>query len=102
MADYGPVGYGKAGSFEGFCSGSGIAEIGKMLAMEKLQGGEKTEFCNSSALFFCIHNLVYPAFFSDPFCFSTGLRNLLLYFFTVRLRCAMVQPMATEACYAVI
>lgn len=27
MAEYGPVGYGKAGSFEGFCSGSGIAKL---------------------------------------------------------------------------
>lgn len=29
ISDYGPVGYGKAGSFEGFCSGGGIAEIGE-------------------------------------------------------------------------
>lgn len=27
----GPVGYGKAGSFEGFCSGSGIASMGKKM-----------------------------------------------------------------------
>lgn len=47
MADYGPVGYGKAGSFEGFCSGGGIAEIGKMLAREKLQCGHTTAFCHS-------------------------------------------------------
>lgn len=45
MAEYGPVGYGKAGSFEGFCSGGGIAEIGKMIARERLQCGEKTAFC---------------------------------------------------------
>ena len=32
ISDYGPVGYGKAGSFEGFCSGGGIAEIGRMVA----------------------------------------------------------------------
>ncbi len=49
MADYGPVGYGKAGSFEGFCSGGGIAETGKMLAREKLQCGETTAFCKSYA-----------------------------------------------------
>ena len=29
MADNGPVGYGKAGSFEGFCSGGGIAKLAK-------------------------------------------------------------------------
>ena len=31
LADEGPVGFGKAGSFEGFCSGGGIAQIGKAL-----------------------------------------------------------------------
>lgn len=36
---FGPVGYGKAGSFEGFCSGSGLAQLGYMKAMEKLQSG---------------------------------------------------------------
>jgi glucokinase len=29
MADQGPIGYGKIGSFEGFCSGGGIAQLGK-------------------------------------------------------------------------
>lgn len=47
ISDYGPVGYGKMGSFEGFCSGAGIAEIGKMLAREKLQCGQTTAFCKS-------------------------------------------------------
>lgn len=45
ISDYGPVGYGKAGSFEGFCSGGGIAEIGKTVARERLQCGKKTAFC---------------------------------------------------------
>ncbi len=36
----GPVGYGKAGSFEGFCSGGGIAQLGYMKAVEKAQMGE--------------------------------------------------------------
>ncbi len=31
LADDGPVGYGKAGSFEGFCSGGGIANLARML-----------------------------------------------------------------------
>lgn len=47
MADYGPVGYGKAGSFEGFCSGAGIAELGKMIARERLQCGGGTAFCKN-------------------------------------------------------
>ena len=32
LAEDGPVGYGKQGSFEGFCSGGGIARLGKMYA----------------------------------------------------------------------
>jgi len=40
LSDFGPVGYGKAGSFEGFCSGGGIAQLGYMLALEKAQMGE--------------------------------------------------------------
>ncbi len=47
ISDYGPVGYGKAGSFEGFCSGNGIAALGCMLATEKLQMGEITSYCKS-------------------------------------------------------
>lgn len=31
LADDGPVGYGKAGSFEGFCSGGGIARLGERM-----------------------------------------------------------------------
>ncbi len=49
LDNYGPVGYGKAGSFEGFCSGSGIAQIGRMLALEKLQTGETLPYCKSVA-----------------------------------------------------
>ena len=44
---FGPVGYGKAGSFEGFCSGGGIAQLGKMYAREKLQMGNSVSFCGS-------------------------------------------------------
>jgi glucokinase len=45
----GPVGYGKSGSFEGFCSGGGIAQLARTMALEKLQMGEKVKFCNSIA-----------------------------------------------------
>ncbi len=34
LADTGPVGYGKAGSFEGFCSGGGIKRLGEMMIAE--------------------------------------------------------------------
>lgn len=44
---FGPVGYGKAGSFEGFCSGSGIAQLAKSKALEKFQMGEKPLYCKS-------------------------------------------------------
>ncbi len=47
LADFGPVGYGKAGSVEGFCSGGGIAALGRMLAEERLQAGETVSFCGS-------------------------------------------------------
>ena len=39
LEDDGPVGYGKAGSFEGFCSGGGIARLGKALAEEAIGVG---------------------------------------------------------------
>lgn len=47
LADYGPVGYGKMGSFEGFCSGGGIAQLGQMLSREKLQMGQPVSYCEN-------------------------------------------------------
>ena len=47
MANYGPVGYGKEGSFEGFCSGGGIAQLGMMKARELYQQGKKVSFCKN-------------------------------------------------------
>ncbi len=44
---FGPVGYGKAGSFEGFCSGAGIAQMGKTLARERFQMGKSVAFCQT-------------------------------------------------------
>ncbi len=40
LDNLGPVGYGKSGSFEGFCSGGGIAQLGYIKALEKAQMGE--------------------------------------------------------------
>lgn len=45
LSDYGPVGYGKMGSFEGFCSGGGIAQMAKVMALEELQLGNKPSLC---------------------------------------------------------
>lgn len=36
----GPVGYGKAGSFEGFCSGGGLAQLGYTTALQRAARGE--------------------------------------------------------------
>ncbi|MCK5814307.1 MAG: ROK family protein [Flavobacteriaceae bacterium] len=45
MADEGPIGFGKAGSFEGFCSGGGIAQLGKSYVQDKIEAGEQVDFC---------------------------------------------------------
>lgn len=47
---FGPVGYGKAGSFEGFCSGGGIRQLGRSLAMEKMMMGETVSWCPNGNL----------------------------------------------------
>ncbi len=44
-AETGPVGYGKAGSFEGFCSGGGLAQSARVRVLERLQRGEKPALC---------------------------------------------------------
>lgn len=43
----GPVGYGKAGSFEGFCSGAGIAKLAKEYAKTALTGGSVAFSCRN-------------------------------------------------------
>lgn len=45
LAEYGPVGYGKMGSVEGFCSGGGIAQLAKAMVREEMQLGNKVSFC---------------------------------------------------------
>lgn len=47
LDSFGPVGYGKKGSFEGFCSGGGIAQLGKAFALERLQMGKNTGYCKN-------------------------------------------------------
>ncbi len=49
LLDDGPIGYGKAGSFEGFCSGNGIAALGRMVAIDSLKDGKTLSYCKSKA-----------------------------------------------------
>lgn len=48
MADKGPIGYGKVGSFEGFCSGGGIAQLAKNHVLKKLDAKAHVGFYNST------------------------------------------------------
>ena len=43
----GPVGYGKRGSFEGFCSGGGIAQMARQRAFEAMQTGKPLAWCTA-------------------------------------------------------
>jgi glucokinase len=45
LAESGPAGYGKAGSFEGFCSGGGIAQLAQAMAEERLRAGQAPLYC---------------------------------------------------------
>ncbi|MES2428026.1 MAG: ROK family protein [Bacteroidota bacterium] len=47
LSDMGPVGFGKAGSFEGWASGGGIAQLAQTKVREWLQVGRKVSFCDS-------------------------------------------------------
>ncbi len=49
LAEDGPLGYGKRGSFEGFCSGGGIARLAQARALAALQAGDTPAFCPSLA-----------------------------------------------------
>ena len=50
LSDFGPVGYGKQGSFEGFASGGGIAQLAKTRLEEYFQRGKKVEWCDIDTL----------------------------------------------------
>ncbi len=45
----GPVGYGKSGSFEGFCSGGGIAQLARSMAEAAIRAGHPPLFCPTLA-----------------------------------------------------
>ena len=45
LAADGPVGYGKRGSVEGFCSGGGIAQLARQYVLAQWQQGKAVNFC---------------------------------------------------------
>lgn len=49
IADCGPVGFGKAGSAEGFCSGAGIAQLAGTRAERELSAGRRAGYCATEA-----------------------------------------------------
>lgn len=50
LAKDGPTGFGKAGSFEGFCSGGGIKQLAINMVSEKISSGEKVSFCKEDEI----------------------------------------------------
>lgn len=44
LAPDGPLGFGKRGSFEGFCSGGGLAQLGYQMALESLERGVRPAY----------------------------------------------------------
>ena len=48
LADDGPRAYGKKGSFEGFCSGTGIALLARQIVSEKFALKQTVSFCENS------------------------------------------------------
>ena len=46
---HGPVGYGKSGSAEGFCSGNGIAQLARTRVLEQLQSGKQVSWASTAA-----------------------------------------------------
>jgi glucokinase len=62
LSPFGPSGYGKCGSFEGFCSGGGLAELGRGKAREYLQRGETPSFIkNGDAAAFTVADMADAA-----------------------------------------
>ena len=51
LSENGPEGYGKKGSFEGFCSGGGIKKLAELIAIEYLRENKKSSLFKSEADF---------------------------------------------------
>lgn len=47
LSENGPVGFGKEGSFEGWCSGGGIAQVGQIYARKQIQMGHHPLYCQN-------------------------------------------------------
>ena len=50
LMDDGPTGFGKNGSFEGFCSGGGLAQLGKMFAERAKENGVTPLYCKADEI----------------------------------------------------
>ena len=48
LSEQGPVGYGKRGSFEGFCSGGGIGRLAQSIARKTIESGGSTLMCEDA------------------------------------------------------
>ncbi len=66
LEDYGPVGYGKSGSFEGFCSGGGIPQLAEGRLLELKQRGKHHPLENERPL--TAKAIFDHAKQGDPFC----------------------------------
>lgn len=49
LSDNGPIGFGKAGSFEGWCSGGGIQRLATAMALDAIRAGRSPSFCPTEA-----------------------------------------------------
>lgn len=63
---FGPAGYGKAGSFEGFCSGGGIAQLAVTLGLEARQRGEAPSYLEEGAEAVTAKKVAQAAQAGDP------------------------------------
>ncbi len=68
LAEDGPEGYGKRGSFEGFCSGGGIARLAQSLAKQALEQGDPPAFCKAPEQLSAVsaHSVAIAAQQGDP------------------------------------
>jgi glucokinase len=68
LANNGPVGFGKAGSFEGFCSGGGISQLAKTVVLEYLGKQVHVAFCPTveQAVFLDARMVAQAAQAGDP------------------------------------
>ena len=68
LADDGPVGYGKRGSFEGFASGGGIAQSARAAALRAIERGETVAYASTveSLASVSAKTVAEAAFAGDP------------------------------------